>query len=999
LSITPLGAAGTIESISLDTTAGDKTGSLSLGSGFYLITVSLDNGIQAAVKTEVAHIYKNMETKGEFIFAAKDFADVIRIGGRVTNTKFPAYDTLVKVRIYRADNGTEVIPVSGGTITAGTEPGTGTWQMALNAAVKDVPLNFRVELKKSADPARLSRITPLPIPDSAIPIRGMQGIALTVEGYTVTADGFTNGSISPSETETFEGIMVNLAIDPAAGYQLKTGTLTYNGISIDETAPAFTMPREDVVISAEFESVPKGGNTGLFIGDSATGVSGLLAALAAVKTHAEDTSDGVSGGVYTIVLAADETYTTLNNLTYTGNPAVRITLQGRGVLRRVKSPFTVGSNVTLVLEDKIWLTGMAITNTTDNPVRVNSGGTLIMEEGSRITGNTVGGTSSSRSYPGGGVYINAGTFTMNGGIISGNTAITSVTSSASLYGGGGGVYVTGTGATHGEFTMNGGTISGNIAQNNSGGSSASPSSSGAGVYVDTYGDFFMEGGIISGNDFISTGLYPSSLFSGGGVYSAGRFKLSGGTISGNGASGGKAGVYLGGGTFTMTGGSITDHPEAGVYIYGVGTYDIGGSAIISDNGASGVYVGGTGGVSLTISGGTIRNNTATGNGGGVYVRGSNVTLFISGGTISDNTTTGSGGGVNVEGLVGTLTISGGTISNNTATGNGGGVYFSTSFSGGTLTISGGTISGNRAGNGGGVFFTNAWGGNSGLLTISGGTISNNTATGNGGGVYFHDPHHSLTISGGTISNNTATGNGGGVFFSIGSGGGTLTISDGTISNNTTTGNGGGVFLTGNTSPGPLTMSGGTISGNHAANGGGVDGGSVTISGNAKIENNTATGNGGGVNGTTITMSGGTISGNRAVSGGGAYVTGASTMSGGTVSNNTASRGDGIFSSAGVTIDGTPTITGGNGIHLGGSGSITLTTTTAFTGNVPVDLDSGAAAGRVILVRGTGYYADTAIPLPVSRFPLRNFVATASPYAATPILPFYAIESDGKLGAR
>jgi hypothetical protein len=122
------------------------------------------------------------------------------------------------------------------------------------------------------------------------------------------------------------------------------------------------------------------------------------------------------------------------------------------------------------------------------------------------------------------------------------------------------------------------------------------------------------------------------------------------------------------------------------------------------------------------------------------------------------------------------------------------------------------------------------------------------------------------------------------------------------------------------------------------------------------------------------------------------------MSGGTISNNTASRGDGIYINAATafTIGGDAVISGGNGIHLG-SGNITLDA--QFTGEAVIDLDSTAAVGKVILARGTGYYANTLIPLPISRFPLRNFVAASTPYAKTPILPHYTIESDGKLGAR
>lgn len=72
---------------------------------------------------------------------------------------------------------------------------------------------------------------------------------------------------------------------------------------------------------------------------------------------------------------------------------------------------------------------------------------------------------------GGGVYFSGGTFTMQGGTISGNSAISY----------GGGVYFSGT-----EFTMQGGTIRGNTA-----------TSSGGGVYVNG-GEVTISGGYLGG---------------------------------------------------------------------------------------------------------------------------------------------------------------------------------------------------------------------------------------------------------------------------------------------------------------------------------------------------------------------------------------------------------------------------------------------------------------------------------------------------------------------
>jgi hypothetical protein len=76
---------------------------------------------------------------------------------------------------------------------------------------------------------------------------------------------------------------------------------------------------------------------------------------------------------------------------------------------------------------------------------VHVSGTFTMETG-EISGNTA-------EYYGGGVHLNPGTFTMKGGEISGNT-VTNDSTNGACYGGGVSV-------SSGTFTMEGGVISGN----------------------------------------------------------------------------------------------------------------------------------------------------------------------------------------------------------------------------------------------------------------------------------------------------------------------------------------------------------------------------------------------------------------------------------------------------------------------------------------------------------------------------------------------------------
>ncbi|MDR1149082.1 MAG: DUF1565 domain-containing protein [Spirochaetaceae bacterium] len=118
--------------------------------------------------------------------------------------------------------------------------------------------------------------------------------------------------------------------------------------------------------------------------------------------------------------------------------AGNITLTGDGSL------LTVGANVTLTLRD------ITLKGKTNNAalVKVTNGGHLVLEAGAVIKENK------NTSSNGGGVYVaysdSPGTFTMNGGTISGNTA---VFQGSNGYYGGGGVYV-----KQGTFTKTGDSV-------------------------------------------------------------------------------------------------------------------------------------------------------------------------------------------------------------------------------------------------------------------------------------------------------------------------------------------------------------------------------------------------------------------------------------------------------------------------------------------------------------------------------------------------------------
>lgn len=444
--------------------------------------------------------------------------------------------------------------------------------------------------------------------------------------------------------------------------------------------------------------------------------------------------------------------------------------------------------------------------------------TLVMKEGFSIAGNASDGSWASSPYSGGGgVYCGFSIVELDGALIANNTAKKV----------GGGVYIT----SNGTFNMKSGSITNNRAEYGGGGVSI-----GHNGYTTTNVTMNMTGGTIENN---TTSLY------GGGVF-----------------------IKAKNSTFSMTDGSISLNSAN----YGGGV-SIGTSTNDSDN------------PTMDMTGGSIDHNSAISLGGGVY---NCSALTVSGGTISDNSAHDGGGVANMNHK--TFIFLGGSILRNEAVRYGGGV-----MNQGTVNFSNGTISYNQTTstasdfNGGGGIY------NHGDFFMECGTISNNTSVRRGGGVYNHV---TFSLKGGTISDNRANDCGGGVYNSNN---GTFTMENGSISRNSTTRNfdyygGGGVY-----NDKTFTLIGGTIS-----------------------ENTTVRYGGGVSNARNFFMQGGTISSNSSRFGGGVYnhnnassSTAVFTLTAGQIINNTAASGqaNGVYQSGIFNLSGAPEFTDHDDIYL------------------------------------------------------------------------------------
>ncbi|MDL2293982.1 Ig-like domain-containing protein [Ruminococcaceae bacterium OttesenSCG-928-D13] len=371
-------------------------------------------------------------------------------------------------------------------------------------------------------------------------------------------------------------------------------------------------------------------------------------------------------------------------------------------------------------------------------------GTLTLENGAVVRGND--------ALTGGGV-VNLGQMTMSG-------KDAKITGNAAGQGGGVANFAYG-GEEPATFLFTGGQITGNTAAQGAGVLNA------MGVFAGAKAVFTMDGAdaLISGNTIRSADLdtetYPHSYAGGAGVYNGCTYggataalgsitaNLLKGTIQGN-----KAEVYDGGGVRNM-----------------MGTLIVGKDMEISRNSTEQGRGGGIANTSgaVTLSG-TVKDNTSAMEGGGYFSEvlswAPQASLDFSGATVSGNKAASGAGLFATTG--GTINIVGGSIKDNTASYGGGGIYVtngavvnmrdaeglpaeisgnSATKTGGGITVDGtfnmygGRIAGNTALEGGGIF-------NYGKVALQdGAVVAGNTASGSAGHEIYNGVGREVKVAG------------------------------------------------------------------------------------------------------------------------------------------------------------------------------------------------------------------------------------------------------------
>lgn len=635
-----------------------------------------------------------------------------------------------------------------------------------------------------------------------------------------------------------------------------------------------------------------------FIANRAGMGAGIAAQAGTINIRSSTLNDGVATVSAGAVLLAAGTSSQIENTTFADNVAQGVALNdGAGAIYNDGGNLNIQSSV---------LTGNRATGA------LGSGG-AIFANGGNTTINDSRLSTNAASRAGGAIEVADSAFVVINDSTLGGTMTTQGNRAGTVPGNGGALHITGAGS---DVRINGGSVRNNIATRE-----------GGGLWNDA-GSFLRVNGVTVSNNTAQGDAGDDgggAIFNNGGTTVIIDSIMDGNRATGTLGSGGA--VFALGGTTTINdsrlSANVANRAGGAIEVADAGFVTVNntalGGAMTSQGNRAGTNPGNGGALHITgggsdvrINGGSIRNNTATREGGGLWNDAGSF-LRISDVTIADNTANGSaaddgGGGIFNNGgntviidsrlngnratgaagsggaifaFGGSTTINNTVFTTNSARRAGGAIEvaaageltMNSSFIGGT-TASLGNFAGGNPGNGGGLHITGAGSD----VVLNGGTVQNNVATREGGGLW-NDAGSFLTLNRVTVADNVARGvnaddGGGGIFNN----GGDTLIDESTLRNNRATGRfgaGGGVHSNG----GEVVIKNSTLYHNHANAGGAIAnlGGEMDVV-NTTISTNTARTGAGIANYSDLDITNATIVLNEADFAGGIYAfTGSNTL--------------------------------------------------------------------------------------------------------------------------
>jgi predicted outer membrane repeat protein len=528
---------------------------------------------------------------------------------------------------------------------------------------------------------------------------------------------------------------------------------------------------------ADIINIPAGTYTLTRVGTDSNAVNGDLDITESVTING-------AGQATTIIQGGTSTATAVERV-FQINPLANRTITTNISGVTIKFGRIVGTGGGAIYFDGFNGSPVGVLNITDSTISdsesgARGGGIRSFDGTLTITNSTISGNKTTNATGGGIDHRGAQPITITGSTITNNTAEDTTGVANPLNGRGGGLFFLQTTGGTTPYVIQNSTISNNKAEGK-----------GGGVFMQ--GPTAMTNTTVSGNSAGLTGTpVTPAISNGGGIYSdldpltagvAFDNVLDGVVVKGNTATGDGGGIFHDRDVLIFKNSDLGGSTVADKNMAANG----GGLATFLDIGSAGQ----TG--SVTIQNSTVRANVATASGGGIYNNGRTVAVNTNstvGGPVGQGNTAATGGGIANNG--GTLTVLGGMVKGNIATGSGGGF----SSTGGTTSFDNVSINANAAtANGGGIFNN---GGTVNLINDS--AIGNpaNTAGGSGGGIASNGG--TLTMTSGAIMNNTAAVNGGGVFTSGGTVNLVPSIATAVISiiNNSAANSGGAIATTGGT---------------------------------------------------------------------------------------------------------------------------------------------------------------------------------------------------------
>jgi hypothetical protein len=162
----------------------DPNGTISLVPGYYLVRIELQNSYQRAGRTEIVHIYPNMETRADYSFTAADFTDFIVLSGTVDikiNGSRPSY---AQVNAYKLSNGSRVEQLGSCSVQwDGDSVSTGTWKIGILPSSSPQDVGFWVSNTGGGNTQWESGVT------RTVSNANVMNIPITINKQTLTLSG------------------------------------------------------------------------------------------------------------------------------------------------------------------------------------------------------------------------------------------------------------------------------------------------------------------------------------------------------------------------------------------------------------------------------------------------------------------------------------------------------------------------------------------------------------------------------------------------------------------------------------------------------------------------------------------------------------------------------------------------------------------------------------------------------------------------------------------